>query len=287
MRQERVFVFILVAAALGMLAIVAGVLFTLVTNSLPSIRAFGLGFLWGEAWNPVSGRFGGLVFLLGTLITSILATMITVPFSLSISVFLGEFSREGIVSGVLRSAIELLAGVPSIIYGFWGLFLLVPVIRSFQTYLGVPAYGVGIFTASLVLAIMIVPYSASIGRDVIALVPSDLKEAAYSLGATRSEVIRKVILPYARSGIMGGVLLAWGRAFGETMAVTMVIGNANVMPTSIFSPSNTMASVIANEFSEATTVLHVSSLVELGLLLFVVTTIVNILGKRVIMRGSV
>jgi phosphate transport system permease protein len=183
--------------------------------------------------------------------------------------------------------IELLAGVPSVIYGFCGLFLLAPLVRNLEMKLGMAPYGVGIFTASLVLSIMIIPYSASIGREVIGLVPSDLKEAALSLGATRFEVIRKVILPFGGSGIVAGILLSLGRALGETMAVTMVIGNSNFIPKSIFSPANTLASVIANEFTEATGSLYLASLIELGLVLFIVTTIINLIGKLIIRRMGV
>ena len=192
------------------------------------------------------------------------------------------------MSSIIRSSVELLAGIPSVIYGFCGIFILVPAVRALEMKLHVLPMGVGIFTASVVLSIMVIPFSASLGREVIQLVPSELKEAAYSLGATRYEVIRKVILPYARSGILAGVLLSLGRALGETMAVTMVIGNTNIIPKSIFDPSNTMASVIANEFMEASPgSLHLSSLVAVGLLLFVVTTIVNIIGRYVIKRTSV
>ncbi len=180
--------------------------------------------------------------------------------------------------------IELLAGVPSIIYGFWGLFVLAPLVRRLELSLGVIPHGVGIFTAALVLAIMIIPFSASLGREVISLVPAELKEAALSLGATRFEVIQKIILPYAKSGIIGGLLLSFGRALGETMAVTMVIGNRNSIPTNIFSPANTLASVIANEFAEATEILYMASLTELALVLFLVTALLNILGKFIIRR---
>ena len=187
---------------------------------------------------------------------------------------------------MVKTVIELLAGIPSVIYGFWGLFFLVPAVRWIEVRLGVAPYGVGILTSSLILAVMIVPYAASLGREVVALVPGDLKEAALSLGATRFEVIRKVILPYARSGIFAGVMLSLGRALGETMAVTMVIGNSNFLPTSIFAPSNTMASVIANEFTEATGALYLSTLVQIGLLLFVVTTVINVIGKIIISKLS-
>ena len=184
----------------------------------------------------------------------------------------------------MRTAVELLAGIPSVVYGFIGLFFFVPAVRVLQTALGLPPFGVGMFTTSLLLAFMILPYSASIGREMISLVPGDLKEAALSLGATPSETIWKITLPYATSGIMGGVLLSLGRALGETMAVTMVIGNANVLTFNVFAPGNTMASVIANEFSEATTNVYLSSLIEIGLLLFVISTLINIAGKIVVNR---
>ncbi|HEY3276689.1 MAG TPA: phosphate ABC transporter permease subunit PstC, partial [Syntrophorhabdaceae bacterium] len=180
----------------------------------------------------------------------------------------------------------VLAGIPSVIYGLWGLFLLMPMVRYFETLIGAPPHGVGIFTSSLILAIMIIPFSASIGREVITLVPADLKEAAFSLGATRFEVIKNVVIPYARSGIIAGILLALGRAIGETMAVTMLIGNSNFLPTSLLSPANTMASVIANEFAEATGI-ALSSLVYVGLVLFLVTTLVNMVGNYVIKKLSI
>ncbi len=209
------------------------------------------------------------------------------PFSLAISIFIGEYFREGYLPSFLKNVTELLAGIPSIIYGFWALFVLVPVIRNVELKLGILPYGVGILTASLILSVMIIPYAASIAREVIALVPTDIKEAAYALGATRQEVITKVILPYARSGIFASILLALGRALGETMAVTMVIGNSNLLPQSLFSPGNTMASVIANEFTEATGKLYLSSLIEIGLILFLVTMIINIAGRYVIKKASV
>jgi phosphate transport system permease protein len=269
------------------LGLLAAVFVTLVIHSMPGIKALGAAFLYGTTWDPVRGRLGALPFIVGTLLTSFLALAISIPFSLAISIHLGEYYREGPFSSFLKSAVDLLAGIPSVIYGFWGLFVLVPVVRSLQMKLGIAPYGVGIFTASLVLAVMIIPYSASLGREVIQLVPAEQKEAALSLGATRFEVIRKVILPYARSGILAGVLLALGRALGETMAVTMVIGNSNFVPRGIFSPANTMASVIANEFAEATETVYLSALVEIGLLLFIVSTIINILGRHVIKHTSV
>jgi len=273
-------------AAIGIIILLAGMFLTLLVDSLPALRKLGVGFLYKRTWDPVSGEFGALPFLVGTLATSFLALLISIPFSLAISIFLGEYFREGTASSFLKSAVDLLAGIPSVIYGFWALLVLVPLVRALQIKMGVPPFGVGIFTAAVVLAVMIIPYSAALGREVIQMVPADLKEAALSLGATRFEVIRKIVLPYARSGILAGTLLALGRAIGETMAVTMVIGNANAIPKSLFSPANTMASVIANEFAEATERVQVASLVEIGLLLFVVTTIINLIGRQIIKKVS-
>jgi phosphate transport system permease protein len=267
-----------------MLVLLLAIFLTLVLSSVPALRKFGPGFLFGTTWDPIQEKFSGLVFLIGTLMTSFMALVLSLVFSLPASIFLGEYYRHGKASTFMKSVIELLAGIPSVIYGFWGLFLFVPLVRKLELFLKVPPQGVGILTASLVLAVMIIPYAASIGTEVIGLVPADLKEAALSLGATRFEVIRKVVLPYAYSGIFAGVLLALGRALGETMAVTMVIGNSNFLPKSIFSPGNTMASVIANEFTEATGHVYLASLIELALVLFIVTTIINILGKLVIRK---
>lgn len=257
---------------------------TLLIQSLPSIEAFGFNYFINSTWDPVANNFGSLPFLIGTLITSFLALFITIPFTLSVSLLLGEYFPGGFFSNLLRNSVELLGGIPSVIYGFWGLFFLVPIIRKFEESIGVPPLGIGIFSASILLFIMIIPYSASIGREVITLVPANIKEAALAVGATKFEVIKNIVLPYARSGIFAGILLALGRALGETMAVTMVIGNRNAIPNSIFSPANTMASVIANEFTEAHGDVYLSSLIEMGLLLFVVTTIINISGKLIIKR---
>jgi len=187
----------------------------------------------------------------------------------------------------LKNSIDLLAGVPSVVYGFFGIFVIVPAVRYLQIKSGIDPYGVGIFTASIVLSVMIIPFSASLGREVIEMIPSEIKEAAYALGSTRYEVARHLILPYARSGLIAGILLALGRAIGETMAVTMVIGNSNQIPKTIFAPANTMASIIANEFAEAVTTIHLSSLIEIGIVLFIVTTIVSILGKIIIRKFAV
>jgi phosphate transport system permease protein len=285
--SESSFRKILAIAGVFVLLLLVAIFFSLVIASFPSIRNFGIRFLFSSTWDPVKSEFGAFPFLVGTLATSFLALVISVVFSIPISISLGEYSTQGSAATFIKSMIELLAGVPSVIYGFCGLFLLAPLVRTLEMKLGVAPYGVGIFTASLVLSIMIIPYSASIGREVISLVPSDLKEAALSLGATRFEVIRKIILPYAGSGIVAGILLSLGRALGETMAVTMVIGNSNFIPKSIFSPANTLASVIANEFTEATGSLYLASLIELGLVLFIVTTIINLIGKLIIRRMGV
>ena len=283
-RMENFFRGSLVLIAVSILVLVLSFLFTLIVQSMPSIKAHGSGFLFGKTWDPVANIYGSYPFLLGTLLTSFLALLISAPFSFAIAIFLGEYYPRGWFSEFLKNSIELIAAVPSVIYGFWGLFVLVPLVRSLEIKLGVTPYGIGIFTASIILAIMIIPYAASLGREMIRMVPSSLKEAAYSLGATRFEVIRMVILPYSKSGLFAGVLLSLGRALGETMAVTMVIGNTSLIPKSIFDPGNTMASVIANEFTEAASTLYLSSLIELGLVLFLVTVIINLIGKRIIKR---
>ena len=289
-RKDWLFRKTLWIGGLVILCLVLGILLTLVVGSIPSLRATGIRFLWGKTWNPVNEVFGALPFLTGTLLTSFLALFISIPFSLSIAIFLGEYfppaRKRNRFSHLVREAVELIAGIPSVIYGFWGLFVLVPAVRQLEMQWHILPYGVGIFTASLVLAIMIIPYASSLGREIISLVPQDLKEAAYSLGATRWEVIRHVVFPYARSGIFAGLLLSLGRALGETMAVTMVIGNTSELPTSIFSPGNTLASVIANEFTEAANRVYLSALIELGLVLFVVTTCIHLIGKTIVQRFS-
>ena len=255
---------------------------TIVVSSFPSFHEFGFRFIFSKEWDPIGQVYGAFPFIIGTLVTSFLALFISLPFSLAIAILLGEYSKGGIVSNFIRSMVELLAGVPSVIYGFWGLIFLVPIIRNIEIHFGVLPYGVGILSSSIILAIMIIPYSSSVAREVISMVPSGLKEAAYSLGSTRFEVITKVVLPYAFSGIFAGILLSLGRAIGETMAVTMLIGNANEVPISIFSPANSMASVIANEFAEAGDGLPLASLFEIALILFIISLIINVIGQVVI-----
>ena len=283
-RAETLFKRSIMGVGISMIVLVLGILITLIVESVPSIKSLGIKYLWGTTWDPVNNVYGALPFLIGTILTSFLALIISIPFSFAIAIYLGEYKPKGWLSNFLKNTVELIAAVPSVIYGFWGLLVLVPLVRSLETKLGVLPYGIGIFTASLILAIMIIPYAASLGREMIRLVPSPLKEAAYSLGATRAEVIKNVVLPYTKSGLFAGILLSLGRALGETMAVTMVIGNTSLLPTSIFAPGNTMASVIANEFTEADHTVYLSALIELGLVLFVVTVIINMIGKRIIKK---
>ncbi len=293
MNSEKALKWFLTVIAVFTVVLGLAILFTLIYQSRESLIKLGLSFFYKKDWNPVTGEFGSLVFLVGTLLTSVTAILISIPFSLGIALFLGEYYPRGFWSNLFKSLIELLAGIPSVIYGMWGLFVFVPVIRNMQLYLlnhgiiNVPPYGVGIFTSSVILAVMIIPYSASIAREVISMVPKDLKEAAYSLGSTRFEVIRHIILPFCKSGISAGTLLAFGRALGETMAVTMVIGNSNYLPKSLFDPGNTLASAIANEFTEAVDPLYMSSLIELGLVLFMVTAVINVISKKIIQRSSI
>ncbi len=283
-RAESIFKRSLIAVGVAMVLLVVGLMITLIIESVPSMKNLGFKYLWSKTWDPVNNVYGALPFLIGTLLTSFLALIISIPFSFAIAIYLGEYNPKGWLSNFLKNTVELIAAVPSVIYGFWGLLVLVPLVRSLEMKVGVLPYGIGIFTASLILAVMIIPYAASLGREMIRLVPSPLKEGAYSLGATRYEVIKNVILPYTKSGLFAGILLSLGRALGETMAVTMVIGNTSMIPDSIFGPGNTMASVIANEFTEADHTLYLSALIELGLVLFVVTVVINMIGKRIIKR---
>jgi len=283
MNSERLFKYLLKASASIILLIAAGICITLFINSTDSIKEYGLSFIYSSEWNPTEGResYGALPFIIGTLLSSLLAIVITFPFAISISLFIGEYYKKGKLPQVISSIVELLAGIPSVVYGLWGFYTIKPII----VWLGLNPQGFGIFTSSIILAIMIIPYASSLGSEVIAMVPSELKEAAYSLGATRYEVVKDVILPQAGSGIFAGFILALGRALGETMAVTMLIGNSNNIPTSIFDLGNKMASLIANQFGEADG-LKLSSLIEIGLLLFIMTGIVNMLGKLIMRKFS-
>jgi len=264
-------------------------------ESRPAMERFGfIQFIFRDVWNPVKDEFGGLYAVVGTLLSSLIAIVIATPISMGIAIFITELSPNAL-KGFFSSIVELLAAIPSIIYGMWGLFILAPILKShvepwiiqhfgFIPFFGGKPYGIGLFNAGIVLAIMIIPYISSIVREIFSLVPDIMKEAAYSLGATRWEVIRNVVIPHTRSGIMAGIVLGLGRALGETMAVTFVIGNAYRIPSSIYEPSITISSSLANEFTEATSALHLSSLFLLAFILFIITFIVMSAGRFVILR---
>jgi phosphate transport system permease protein len=286
------------AAALGVLLLLSGVILALVIGSLPAIRQFGFSFLTSEKWNPVTDEFAGLAPIYGTVITSFIAMLIAVPVGLMIAFFLTELCPLWLRRPV-GIAIELLAGIPSIIYGIWGLFVFAPFLQhTLQPFLigtlghapliaplfAGPPFGIGMLTAGLILAIMVLPFITSITRDVFEAVPPVLKEAAYGIGCTTWEVVRRVVLPYARVGVTGGVMLALGRALGETMAVTFVIGNAHRISASLLAPGTTISAVIANEFTEAVSPLYTSSLIELGLILFFITFVVLAIARYLLMR---
>ena len=283
MNSDRLTKALLFLASLLIVIVSAGIVLSLVGGSVPAFREFGLRFIFINAWDPTDGRelYGALPFIAGTLITSFIALIICVPLAFSTSLFIAEYFRNTNIASILSSLVDLLAGIPSIVYGLWGFYVLRPLIAG----LGLSDQGFGIFTSSLILAIMIIPYATSISTEIIAMVPAELKEAAYSLGATRYEVIFNVILPNSRSGIIAGFILAFGRAVGETMAVTMLIGNSNSVPSGLFDTGNTMASIIANQFGEASG-LKLSALIAIGLILFAMTGIVNAIGKFIIRKFS-
>jgi phosphate transport system permease protein len=285
-------------AAIGVLILLGGVIVALIEGSLPALRAFGLNFLIEERWNPVTERFGAIAPIYGTVVTSFIAMLIAVPVGILIAVFLTELCPMWLRRPI-GIAIELLAGIPSIIYGIWGLFIFAPFLQqTLQPFLiGVfgdvpflsavfagPPYGIGVLTAALILAIMVLPFITSITRDVFESVPPVLKEAAYGVGCTTWEVVRNVVIPYTRVGIIGGVMLGLGRALGETMAVTFVIGNAHKVSASLLAPGTTISATIANEFTEAVGDLYTSSLIALGLILFVITFIVLAAARYMLLR---
>ncbi len=283
--NDRLYKILLFAAALIMPIVCGGVVYALVTDAYEAFEHFGFfKFLTSSEWSYTEGseHYGALPFITGTLLTTLLALLFCIPFSLPVALFVGEYFKGTRVAAVLSTVTDLLAGIPSIIYGLWGFYTLRPLIMA----LNISPQGSGILTASLVLAIMIVPYAASLSSEFIKMVPGDLKEGAYSLGATRAEVIRKVIFPVAGSGVFSAYILAIGRALGETMTVTMLIGNTNAIPDSLTSTGNSMASVIANQFGEATD-LRFSSLIAIGLVLFLITAIINMVGKLMIKRARI
>ncbi len=284
-------------AAFLVVAIFGGVIASLIIGAIPAIKAFGFSFLTSEAWNPVSEKFGALASIYGTVVTSALAMLIAVPVGIGIAFFLTEICPRPLRRPI-GIAIELLAGIPSIIYGIWGLFVFAPEFQQtlqpwlidvfghapfFQDLFAGPPYGIGTFTAALILSIMILPFISAVTRDVFETVPSMLKEAAYGIGCTTWEVMWRVVLPFARAGVVGGAMLALGRALGETMAVTFVIGNAHHIHESLFAPGTTISATIANEFSEATTELYKASVIELGLILFFITFVV-LAGAQLMLR---
>jgi phosphate transport system permease protein len=295
---DRTFHLVTQISAIAVLAILAGVIISLIYGSMPALKAYGFNFLITEVWNPVTEQFGALAPIYGTLVTSTIAMLIGIPISFGIAIFLTEICPL-ILRRPIGIAIELLAGIPSIIYGIWGLFVLAPFLQRhiqpalIDTFSGVPLleslfagppYGIGIFTAGLILAIMVLPFITAITRDVFETVPSVLKEAAYGIGCTRWEVLRRVVLPYTRVGVIGGIMLGLGRALGETMAVTFVIGNAHRISSSILAPGTTISAAIANEFTEADGDLYTASLIALGLILFLITFVVLAAARLMLMR---
>jgi len=286
--QDFIFHKVTLLFAAFVLLVLIGIIVSLAIGAAPAFREFGAGFITTNEWDPINDHFGALIAITGTLVTSLIALAVAFPISFGIALFLTEIC-PGWLRRPLGTAVELLAGIPSIIYGMWGLFVFAPLFGDhvqplLKKTLGVlpvigplfqgPTMGLGILTAGLILAVMIIPFISSVMRDVFEIVPSVLKESAYGLGCTRWEVVRKIVLPYTRTGVVGGVMLGLGRALGETMAVTFVIGNANELSWSLFAAGNSISSTLANEFAEASSPLHVSSLMALGLILFAITFIV-------------
>jgi phosphate transport system permease protein len=281
--EDFIFIQILKASALLVSIVIFAFLVTLFLSSWPFVKTFGLRALVSRVWDPINESYGALPFIVTTTLVSILALLLSIPFSLSVAFLTKTRNLSERVKDLLTTSLNLIAAIPSVIYGFWGLFALAPIMRILQLKLGYPPYGVGIMTAVLVLTIMIIPLSASIASEVMKLVPEELEEASYALGANTYETNLKVILPVAKSGILAGFLLSLGRALGETMAVTMVIGNFNNFPSNLFGPGNTIASLIANQFNEALG-MHQSGLIFLGLVLFLITLIFNFTGNLLILR---
>ncbi|MBR5237305.1 MAG: phosphate ABC transporter permease subunit PstC [Paludibacteraceae bacterium] len=283
--NDKIYRVILFIAALIVPIVCGGVIYALVTDAYDAFEYFGFfKFLSSSEWNYSEGaeQYGALPFITGTLMTTLLALIFCIPFSLPVALFVGEYFKGKRVAAILSTVVDLLAGIPSIIYGLWGFYTLRPLIMA----LNISPQGSGILTASLVLAIMIIPYASSLSAEFIKMVPNDLKEGAYSLGATRAEVVQKVVFPVAGAGIFSSYVLAIGRALGETMTVTMLIGNTNNIPDSITSTGNSMASIIANQFGEADG-LRLSSLIAIGLILFLITAGINMVGKIMIKRARI
>ena len=297
-RSDARFRVMTLAAALLVVVIFIGIMISLIDGALPALRTFGFGFLTTSVWNPVTEKFGAFAAIYGTAVTATLAMLMAVPLGIGIAIFLTELCPRSLKRPI-GIAIELLAGVPSIIYGIWGLFIFAPFFQThiqqhvidffanipvLQDLFAGPPYGIGLFTASLILSIMILPFISAVTRDVFETVPPMLKEAAYGVGCTTWEVMWRIVLPFARSGVVGGAMLALGRALGETMAVTFVIGNAHNITASVFAPATTISATIANEFTEALGDLYVSSLIAIGLILFGITFIV-LAAAQILLRS--
>lgn len=281
--QDKIFRVLLILSAVVIPIIGGGIVYSLTADASGAFEHFGFwNFIFSDDWVTTAGKesYGALPFITGTLLTTILALLMCIPFSLPVALFTGEYFRGKKIAAVLGTVTDLLAGIPSIIYGLWGFYVL----RNVFMHLNLSPQGSGILTAAFVLAIMIVPYAASLSSEFIKMVPSDLKEGAYAMGATRAEVIRRVVFPMAGSGIFSAYIMAIGRALGETMTVTMLIGNTNQMPETLRTTGNTMASIIANQFGEADG-LKLSSLIAIGLLLFLITAVINMIGKILIRKA--
>lgn len=294
--SDNIFRIITLACGMAILIIMTGVFWELVRNSRLSITKFGFGFITSNAWNPVTEEFGAAGSIFGTMVSTLIAMVIAVPLSLAIALFLAQLAPPA-VRRITGGAIELLAAVPSIIYGMWGLFVFAPVMAdhvqpALQDSLGFlplfqgPPMGIGMLTAGLILALMIIPFISSVARDIFEMVPIVIKESAYAMGATTWEVTRKVIIPYGLQGIMGACFLGLSRALGETMAITFVIGNDHTIGASLFASANSIASTLANEFTEASEPMYLSALIELGLVLFAITFIVQILAELILWKAG-
>jgi phosphate transport system permease protein len=297
---DRLFHGITGLSAILVLAVIIGIAISLLIGAWPALMKFGLGFLTSDSWNPVTNDYGALVAIYGTLVTSLIAMLIAVPVSFGIALFVTELSPRWLRRPI-STAIELLAAIPSIIYGMWGLFVFAPFMSNYVqpwlldtfehvpllgSLIAGPPIGIGVFTAGLILAIMVIPFITAVMRDTFEVVPGVLKESSYALGATTWEVVRSVILPYTKTGVVGGIMLGLGRALGETMAVTFVIGNSHNINLGLFYPGNSIAATLANEFTEADGQMYTSALIALGLVLFVITLIVLSLARLLLMRLS-
>jgi phosphate transport system permease protein len=299
--RDAAFHLLTLTSAWAVLILLGGVIVSLAVGSIPAIRAFGLAFLWTEVWNPVTERFGAMAPVYGTLVTSLIAMVIAVPSAVGIAIFLTELCPHRLRRPI-GIAVELLAGIPSIIYGIWGLFVFAPFLQSYvepplisffanvpvlSVLFAGPPYGIGMLTAGIILAIMVLPIVTSITRDIFETVPAVLKEGAFAIGCTTWEVVRFVVIPYTRAGLIGAVMLGLGRALGETMAVTFVIGNAHRITHSLLAPATTISATIANEFTEAVGDLYTSALIALGLILFAITFIILAIARYMLLRLKV